>query len=56
MTSIPIPETFAIVSNSFLEGFFNTDQTLLHLIANAFVELNIFFIMIRLEIVNLKIY
>ena len=30
---IPIAETFVIVSNSFLEGFFNTCQTRLHFIA-----------------------
>jgi len=40
---IPKAETFAIVSNSFLEGFFNTDHTLLHLTINDFIEINIFF-------------
>ncbi len=41
---IPKAETLAIVSNSFFEGFFKTDHTLLHLIANDFIDVNIFFI------------
>ncbi len=40
---IPRAEIFAICSNSFLEGFFNADHTLLHLMTNDFVEVNIFF-------------
>lgn len=40
---IPIAETFAICSNSFLDGFFNADHTLLHLTKKDFVEDNIFF-------------
>ncbi len=35
---IPKAETLAIVSNSFLVGFFKTNQTLLHFIKNDFVE------------------
>ncbi len=41
---IPRAETFAICSNSFLDGFFNADHTLLHLTTNDFVEDNTFFI------------
>lgn len=37
-TKIPIAETFATVSNSFLEGFFKTCQTRLHLTKNDFTE------------------
>lgn len=37
MTAIPIAETFAIVSNSFLDGFFKVCQTLVHLTKNDFV-------------------
>ncbi len=33
---IPIAETFAIVSNSFLDGFFKECHTLLHLTENDF--------------------
>lgn len=33
---IPIAETFATISNSFLEGFFKVCQTRLHLIKNDF--------------------
>jgi len=35
---IPKAETLAIVSNSFLVGFFKTYQTLLHFRKNDFVE------------------
>ncbi len=35
---IPRAETLAIVSNSFLVGFFKTCQTLLHFKKNDFVE------------------
>ena len=35
---IPKAETLAIVSNSFLVGFFKTYQTRLHFIKNDFVE------------------
>jgi len=48
----PIAETFAMVSNSFLEGFFNTDQTLLHLIVNDFNFVSISLI----KLIDLKIY
>lgn len=41
---IPTAETFAIISNSFFEGFFNASQTLLHLTINDFIAVNIFFI------------
>ena len=34
---IPKAETLAIVSNSFLVGFFKTNQTRLHFIKNDFV-------------------
>ena len=37
--AIPIAETFAIVSYSFLEGFFKECQTLVHLIKNDFVDI-----------------
>ncbi len=32
--NIPTPDTFAIVQNSLLEGFFNAIHTLLHFIKN----------------------
>ena len=38
---IPIAETLAISSNSFLDGFFKTCQTLLHFNKNDFVFSNI---------------
>ncbi len=34
--AIPIAATFEVCSNSFLDGFFKTSQTLLHLRANEF--------------------
>jgi hypothetical protein len=40
---IPKAETLEIVSNSFFEGFFKIDHTLLHFIAKDFIEVNIFF-------------
>ena len=44
---IPIADTFAVISNSFLVGFLNTNQTLLHLSANDFVGFNKFTISYR---------
>ena len=40
---IPTAETFAIISNSFFDGFFKTDHTLLHLTIKDFIDVNIFF-------------
>lgn len=40
--TIPIAETFAVSSNSFLVGFFKTNQTRLHFIKNDFVGSKIF--------------
>ncbi len=40
----PIAETFAMVSNSFRDGFFKANQTLLHLTKNDFVKIKTFFI------------
>ena len=40
--TIPRAETFAIVSNSFLDGFFKANHTLLHLTKNDFVDINNF--------------
>ena len=37
-TIIPIAETFAVSSNSFLVGFFKTNQTRRHFMKNVFVD------------------
>ncbi len=41
---IPIAETLDVNSNSFLVGFFKTNQTRLHLIKNDFVDSQSFII------------
>jgi len=46
---IPSAETLAIVSNSFLDGFFKTCHTLLHFKKNDFVLVANFFTMINLK-------
>ncbi len=43
--SIPSAETLVVISNSFLVGFFNAYQTLLHLKKNDFVGTKTLFIM-----------
>ena len=45
--AIPIAETFAIISNSFLEGFFKMCQTRLDLSKNDFVNIYAFFTIVR---------
>jgi len=50
---IPIAETFVIISNSFLVGFFNANQTLLHLKKNDFVGTNKFFTIYSRGIITL---
>ena len=40
--TIPTADTFAIVSNSCFEGFFNASQTLLDFIVNDFIEFHNF--------------
>ena len=40
---IPKADTLTIFSNSFPEGFFKTDHTLLHLTIKDFIDINIFF-------------
>ena len=42
--TIPIAETFAVSSNSFLVGFFKTNQTRLHLTKKDFVDSESFII------------
>ena len=47
---IPKAETLAIVSNSFLVGFFKTNQTLLHFKKNDFVDVANFFTIKRIRL------